>query len=389
MGFDVKAAHRELEELLPRYLEDLTALVEMDSSTFDKPGNDLVIGTLRRHYERIGATTLETYTDDEFGDRLVAGFAGQGSGNILLVGHTDTVYPTGTVEVRGLHVVGDRLVGPGTADMKAGDLAIVYALQMLLAHGWSDFGRIEVLHNTDEEVGSGHSRELIRERALEADAVFVLEAGRENGNIVSARKGIADFQISVRGRSAHAGVNHDRGRSALLEMAHLVVALEAMNHTLPGVTVNVGKFQAGERPNVVPDSAFAHAEVRAPEREALLAAVERVEQLIRQRTVPGTEASVLTRVAHYPMQRSDVSRRLVETAQRVARQLGFEVNDCATGGASDGNTASAAGRPVLDGLGPIGGATHSPDEWISISSIAPRTALLAGLIAATCESGSV
>jgi glutamate carboxypeptidase len=265
--------------------------------------------------------------------------------------------------------------------MKSGDLSILYSLRALQEQGFNGFGQVTVVHNSDEEVGSPSSRDLIRERAEEADAVLVLEAGRENGNVVSSRKGVVDFRLHVRGQSAHAGVNHARGRSAALELAHLVVALEGLNGTIPGATLNVGRIEAGERPNVVPDYAFAHFEARAFELSHLHQMIDAVQRVSEQRTVSDTSADLEISIDHLPMPPSEGSAHLLRLAQSLARQLGFSVEGVATGGASDGNTAAAAGRPVLDGLGPVGGQAHSPHEYLDVPSIVPRTALLAGLIA--------
>jgi glutamate carboxypeptidase len=380
-AIDLSAAVQHLDGALPAYLADLEELVNIDSGTFDKVGVDLVAEVLRSRYALMGAE-LEVFPHDSLGDSFSATFQGTGAHNVLLVGHTDTVFSPGTALERPFRIDGERAHGPGVADMKAGDVSIIYALQAIMAQDCRPFRRLTVVHNSDEEIGSPSSRELIRAKASEADAVFVLEAGRENGDIVSARKGIAECRLHVHGRSAHAGVNHERGHSAVLELSHLIVALEGLNGIIPGVTLNVGRVDAGERVNVVPDHAFAHFEVRAFEAENLERALERVEELARQRTVSGTRAELQTSIEHQPMHRSPESQRLVGRAQSLAERIGFTIRDTRTGGASDGNTAAAAGRPVLDGLGPIGGQAHSPDEYIHVPSIVPRTALLTGLISA-------
>jgi glutamate carboxypeptidase len=354
--------------------------VAIDSGTFDKFGVDRVAARLETMYIRLGAQT-EWHRAETYGNTLVATLSGVGSGSVVLVGHTDTVYPTGTAAERPMQIDADRISGPGTADMKAGDLAIVYALRALLEQGPEHFGRITVIHNSDEEIGSPSSRALIAECSSGADAVLVLEPGRENGDVVVARKGIADIEIWVKGRSAHAGVNHDRGRSAVLALAHLIVAVESINGTLPDVTVNVGPIEGGERPNVVPDRAYCRLEVRAFERSVLEKAIERVRQIVASGVIDGTEARLKVSVEHWPMSRSGGNETLLGIAQSVGAQLGLLIQGAATGGASDGNTAAAGGTPVLDGLGPVGGAAHSPNEYIDARSIIPRTALLAGLIA--------
>jgi glutamate carboxypeptidase len=378
---DLSAAVQHLDGALRAYLRDLEELVNIDSGTFDKVGVDLVAEVLQSRYARMGAQ-LEVFPHNSLGDTFSASFEGNGTQSVLLVGHTDTVFSKGTALERPFRIDGARAQGPGVADMKSGDVSIVYALQAIMAQERRPFRRLTVVHNSDEEIGSPSSRELIRAKASEADAIFVLEAGRENGDIVSARKGIAECRLHVHGRSAHAGVNHERGHSAILELSHLIVALEALNGTIPGVTLNVGRVDAGERVNVVPDHAFAHFEVRAFDAQSMERALERVEELAQRRTVRGTRAELQITIEHHPMHRSPESERLVSRAQSLAERIGFTIRDTRTGGASDGNTAAAAGRPVLDGLGPIGGQAHSPDEYIQVPSIVPRTALLAGLIAA-------
>lgn len=379
MKYDPAAGASRLTQRLPAFLADLRKLVNIDSGTHDKSGIDTVLSHLATRYQQLGAG-IRIIPHDRLGNTMVATFSGEGSGSMLLIGHTDTVYPPGTAASSPFRIEGDRAYGPGTTDMKAGDLAIVYALEDLLGQGWKDFSTVTVVHNSDEEIGSPSSRELIHQESLQADAVLVLEPGRENGDIVSARKGIVDMEIEVRGQSAHAGVNKSRGRSAALEMAHLIVALESLNSQPGEVSVNVGRVESGDRVNVVPDRAHAHVEMRATTKAMLDEALSRIEKVVATRTVDGTSAVLRSSVEHLPMQRTASTAHLVDLARRVASEIGFEVNDTATGGASDGNTAAQAGRPVLDGLGPIGGLAHSPEEYVLVPSIAPRVALLAGIM---------
>ncbi len=379
-GFDLRRASDTLQAGLPQYLADLRSLVGIDSGTFDKEGVNRVVDILERWYRELGAT-VERQPGDVYGDVLTASFQGTGPGSVLLIGHTDTVYPLGTVEARRMRADGDQVIGPGTADMKAGDLSIVYALRGLLDQG-ADLPKIVVLHNPDEEIGSPSNKEVVASLSSDADAVLVLEPGRENGDVVVARKGIMDIQIWAEGRSAHAGVNHDQGRSAVLALAHLVTAAEGLNGSLPDLTVNVGRIEGGDRPNVVPDRAYARLEIRAFDRDVLEGALDRIRRLVESPSVEGTRMRMQVSVEHWPMHRSEGGERLYQLARGIAGRLGLDLGATATGGASDGNTAAAAGRPVLDGLGPVGGRAHSPDEYVVVSSVVPRTALLAGLIAA-------
>jgi glutamate carboxypeptidase len=225
------------------------------------------------------------------------------------------------------------------------------------------------------------SREGILEEANNADAALVLEGARENGDIVSARKGVSDYRIEIRGRAAHAGVEPERGRSAILEAAHKTIGLHELNGRWPDVTVNVGTIHGGTRPNVVPDACVLDVDVRSPKEETFKLVEAEVERIARERTVPDVEIEVTGGAWHRPMEKKEGGARLARLAKEVAAELGFELEDASTGGASDANTTSAAGVPTLEGLGPIGGDDHGPREWMDLTSVVPRIALLAGLIA--------
>ncbi|MGH2651209.1 MAG: M20/M25/M40 family metallo-hydrolase, partial [Actinomycetota bacterium] len=208
----------------------------------------------------------------------------------------------------------------------------------------------------------------------------VLEGARENGDIVSARKGVSDFRIEILGRAAHAGVEPERGRSAILEAAHKVIALHELNGRWPGVTVNAGVIEGGTRPNVVAERCVLHVDVRSPQEDTLAAAEAEVNRIADATTVPDILVAVDDGGWHRPMEKSQAGARLAALAIEVARDLGFELRDAATGGASDANTTSAAGVPTLDGLGPVGGDDHGPREWIDLTSVVPRISLLAGIV---------
>jgi glutamate carboxypeptidase len=188
------------------------------------------------------------------------------------------------------------------------------------------------------------------------------------------------YTLEVEGLSAHAGVEPEMGHSAILEMAHRIVALHALNGTIEGVTVNVGVVHGGERANIVPDHATAQIDVRAPSARAVAAIEEALRRACDTATVPGTTLRLSGRFAHQPFEQSPASKALFEDARVVGRELGMELRGKSTGGGSDGNTTAAAGVATLDGMGPSGGLAHNPGEWISVDSIAPRVALLAGLL---------
>jgi glutamate carboxypeptidase len=252
----------------------------------------------------------------------------------------------------------------------------------LTREGGLPFEQIVFVANPDEEIGSPSSSPLIRELATTADACFVLECARANGDIVSARKGTIDLILTVHGRAAHAGVEPEKGRSAILEAARLIRDLHALNGRWPGVTVNVGVIAGGTRPNVVAEKCVLQVDVRATDAASQDEAEAAIRDLASATEVPDTTVTVERRAGHRPMEKLERSGRLVDHAVAVALRLGFEVRDTATGGASDANTTSGLGVPTLDGLGPIGGNDHSPAEYLDVRSVVPRTALFAGLLLA-------
>jgi glutamate carboxypeptidase len=291
------------------------------------------------------------------------------------------VFDPGTVAERPFRIDGDRGMGPGISDMKGGLLTGFFAVEVLLEAGFDAFGSMTYICNPDEEIGSPWSRDVIRAEAANADVALVLEAARENGDIVSSRKGVSDYRIEVIGRASHAGVEPERGRSAILEAAHKTIALQALNGRWPGVTVNVGVIGGGTRTNVVAERCELHVDLRSPEAATLDEAAAEVERICADHEVPDVTATVRANGWHRPMEKGEGGARLAAIAIGVAAELGFTVRDAATGGASDANTISAAGTPTLDGLGPIGGDDHGPAEWLDVTSVVPRTALLAALLA--------
>jgi glutamate carboxypeptidase len=235
--------------------------------------------------------------------------------------------------------------------------------------------------NPDEEIGSPFSTPVIRELVAQHDAAFVLECARANGDIVSARKGIADIEVTLTGRAAHAGVEPEKGRSAILAAAGQIIDLHGLNGRWPGVTLNVGVIGGGTRPNVVAERCSYKLDLRATTADAFATAEDAVARVVAEPAVSGVTAEMRRLASHPPMERSVATARLAELAIAIAAEIGFPLRDTATGGASDANTTAAAGLPTLDGLGPVGGDDHSADEWLDISSVIPRVTLLAALIA--------
>ena len=382
---DLTAIEAGLRADEPAYLADLERLVNIDCGSYTPAGVDEVGRFVAGFLADIGAS-VEARPDPtgRLGATIVGTLRGSAmpGARLLLIGHMDTVFDAGTAAERPFAVVEGIATGPGVTDMKSGLLAGLYAIRALVRRGELPFEQLTFVANPDEEIGSPSSTPHIIELAATADACLVLECARANGDIVSSRKGILDARINVHGRAAHAGVEPEKGRSAILAAADLVERLHALNGRWPGVTVNVGVIGGGTRPNVVAERCTLEVDVRAVRREDLEAAEGAIGDLLGALSVPDTTAELEPMARWWPMEKLERSGRLVEHAAALAERLGFTVRDAATGGASDANTTSGLGVPSLDGLGPIGGNDHAPAEYLDVASIVPRTALVAGLILA-------
>lgn len=370
------------------FVEELRSMVDVDCGSYTPDGVNRIADAMAARFQDEGWSTERrlhkpTGGEPQLGDLLIARMEGSNPAGrtVLLVGHMDTVFPEGTAAERPFAIRDGRAMGPGVSDMKGGLLLGRYAVASLRAVGFDDFARITYCCNPDEEIGSPFSGPHILELAREVDAAFVLEGGRENGDVVSARKGVVDVHVTYHGRSAHAGVEPERGRSAILQGAHATVALHALNGMRDGVTVNVGVVRGGTRANVVPDRCELEVDVRAPTVEAFEAAVAEVRRVAEQIVVPDVTAVVDQQPGFPPMERTPGTAHLAERAKAIAAEVGVTLNDASTGGGSDASPISGIGVAVLDGLGPIGGDDHSPKEWLDVASIPTRMAILAGLVA--------
>jgi glutamate carboxypeptidase len=353
-------------------LAALERLVRAESPSLDKARCDACADEVAALFlERTGARAIWHRRPDR-GDHLEIRL-GEGPSPLVLLCHHDTVWPEGTLERLPFALDGDRVTGPGSYDMKAGIVEAAFALG-----GASPAQPVVVLSTSDEEIGSTSSRALIEETARHALAVLVLEPAASGGAIKTARKGIADFTLDVEGRAAHAGVEPEKGVSAIEEMAHQILALRRLADPPQGTTVNVGVVGGGTRPNVVAAHARAEIDVRfsrGTEADRIVKAIESLEP-----HVPGARLRVSGGVDRPPMERSPGVVRLAQLAQRLAAEMGFELRETSTGGGSDGNFTAALGVPTLDGLGPDGGGAHADSEHLLLDSWLQRTMLLRRLL---------
>ena len=361
-------------------LLDLTRqFVTAESPSDDKSAVDACVALVLTRAKELGGR-VKLHRQRAFGNVLEARFGPRTTNpknRILLLGHLDTVWPLGTLKTMPCVLTAGRLHGPGTLDMKTGVAMALTALEMLVETD-SLQKEIILLLNPDEEVGSPVSRPITEKLAQQCGAVLVLEPAQGLA-LKTARKGTGNWRIDVRGVAAHAGVDFQKGANALLELARIIQTVSSWTDLKRGLTVSVGVAAGGTKTNVVPAHAWAEVDVRiarktdGPRIERKFAALKPADKRCSLELSGG--------INRPPMERLRGTVRLFKQAQALAAELGFALDEASTGGASDGNFTAALGIPTLDGLGAVGDGAHARHESVSVEHLAPRTALLAALLA--------
>ena len=299
-------------------------------------------------------------------------------GQVLVLGHLDTVYDLGTLARMPFRLSQGRAYGPGTFDMKGGLVIALFAVDALQATGRVPGKRIVFLWTSDEEIGSGTSRALIEREARRSDAVLVLEpASGPHGNLKTARKGVGEIEIIANGRAAHAGLNPEDGINAIEEIALQIARISHWNRPGRGITVNAGLIEGGTRTNVIPEEARVTVDVRA----ASASDARELERKFRalRPILPGARLEIRGGISRPPMERK-ISADLYGTARKLAKEIGLTLGEAFVGGGSDGNFTAALGVPTLDGLGAVGESAHGANENVLVRALPERAALLAGLL---------
>jgi glutamate carboxypeptidase len=369
---------RILETLLAEQeamIETLASLVAMDSPSNEREAVNRVADFMSEALAATGAR-VERLAQVAFGDHLHASW-GEGPRQVLLLGHMDTVWPAGETQKRPFRIEGSKATGPGAFDMKGGLVVGLYALRALSALGLKPACRLVLVLNSDEECGSPTSRVTIEEEGRRSVACLVLEPSRE-GALVTWRKGVGRFEMEVQGQASHAGAAHERGVSAVQELAHQILRLEGMTDYGRGTTVNVGVVEGGSKVNVRPAEAWAEIDLRVTSAEEGQRMASTILGL--QPVHPGAALVISGGMNRPPWESSPGGERLFERARRAGARLGLGLWPAGTGGGSDGNFTAALGTPTLDGLGPVGEDAHALTEWVDVSSLPVRSALLAELL---------
>ena len=358
-------------------LEELAGWVRMETPTTDAFAVNALLTHCEGELVHAGARVTRMPGREGFGDILVARTPGEGK-PILISGHLDTVWSTGTLATMPFRVEGDRAHGPGIYDMKAGSFAAFHAVRSILKQGIKTPHPVTLLLTPDEEVGSPTSRALIEREGLGASYVLIPEPAGAGGACVTARKGVGRFVITVTGVGSHAGSAFTVGASAVVELAHQILAIAAMVDVAAGITLNVAPIEGGTRPNVIASHASCEVDLRVPtaaDGERMTAAV-----LGLAARDPRCSVTVKGGMNRPPFAETPGILDLYARARAVAETVGIDMPKQSRGGGSDGNFTAALGVPTLDGLGVSGAGAHAEHEHILWRDLAPRAALLAGLI---------
>jgi glutamate carboxypeptidase len=374
---DTKAISRHIEKKSGWIRNNLRELVQQESPSEDRQAVNAAMA-LAEHWAREEGARIKRHKQREFGDVLELHFGPSRSKQkpVLLLGHLDTVWPIGTLKKMPWREADGRYWGPGVLDMKAGVIMALAALSTL--REMKSSRPATLLLNSDEEVGSPISRAVTERLALASAAVLVLEPAQGLA-YKTARKGVGHYHVEVTGVGAHSGVDFERGHSAVLELAKLIQTISGFTNLARKLTVNCGVIGGGTRSNVVASQAWIEADVRI----AKASDAPYVEKLFRSLKVsdPLCKLTITGGINRPPMERKAGTIALFKKARSLAAELGFTLEEAATGGGSDGNFTAALGVPTLDGMGAVGDGAHAAHESVVIEHLVPRTALLAAMIA--------
>lgn len=362
----------------PSMLELIETLVNIDSGSYIKQGIDKVGNVLREEYAKIGFET-EVHEQQKLGNNLLIRHPEAVNPEILLIAHMDTVFGEGTVAGRPFSREGDYAYGPGVIDMKASHATTLYALKALMESGSEAFKNVELILNTDEEIGSIASRELIERVAKTKKYALILEPA-QNGHLVSERKGGGKYFLKVHGKSAHAGIEPENGISAIEELARKILKLHALTDWEKGINVNVGLISGGTSVNTIAPFAEAAIDVRIETWEDGDTVDSAIKEICSYSEIPGTRLELTGNITRPAWNLTAEAEALIAIIKEEGQKIGLELSHEKSGGGSDANLTSFAGIPSIDGLGPVGADAHQESEYLYIPSLTERTLLLANVI---------
>jgi glutamate carboxypeptidase len=362
------------------FLRTLEELVSIDTGTGDVEGMTRAADMLAAQLSKLGGDVTRPSAAPAARENLVAKWRGRGPGKILLIAHLDTVFKSGTAKERPFKITDSRASGPGVADDKSGVVAGLFAVRILRELKFTEFAELTFIVNTNEETGSFGARRLIEAEGRKHDVVFNLEPGRAGDKVLQWRKGSAIVDVTVVGKSAHAGTAPETGRNAALELAHQIVQMSALGDSAKRTTVNFTVLGAGDRFNVIPDRATARGDVRALTEDEFVRVEKNLREMAQSNLVPDVQVDVRFTRGFPPLAPNAATDRLIAKAQAIYAELGLTLGAEGTGGAGDASFTAAIGIPTLDALGIAGGNAHTDQEYLDLNTLVPRLYLLCRLI---------
>jgi glutamate carboxypeptidase len=387
-----ESVYRAVEAGRAGALDLLKSIVSIDSGSGDIQGGERVESILSERLKAAGADVRSVPAEvATVAPNLVAVFHGTGRAKVLIIAHIDTVFGPGTVARRPFRIEGDRIYGPGVGDEKGGVVNAVTALEILHKLGFKDYATITLMLDGSEELGSPGSTELIKTLARQSDVEFNMEPGDPPDALTVWRKGGGDIEVQVQGRAAHAGMVPENGRNAAQELVHQLTVLQGLfPQSGSGTTVNLTKIRAGDRTNIIPDSATATFDVRFRQLEDFDVVLARMKASLAPRIVPDTTITVSSEgTAYPPLTENAQVDALGKRAQGIYAELGKTATLSGNGGASESAVAMSVGTPALDGLGYVGAGFHTDHEWIDLTSVTPRLYLFTRLLMDTSRTPPV
>ncbi|RMN17498.1 Glutamate carboxypeptidase [Pseudomonas cannabina] len=366
----------------PSYLATVRQLVDVDTGTGQAPGLKVISALLVERLKALGAEVTTTPAEPSAGDNIVGTFKGSGTQSFLLMVHYDTVFGPGTAAKRPFRLDSERAYGPGVADAKGGVAMILHSLKLLQDQKFKAFGTLTVLFNPDEETGSSGSKKVIAELARQHDYVFSYEPPDKDA-VTVATNGINGLILDVKGKSSHAGSAPEAGRNAAIELAHQMLQLKDLGDAGKGTTVNWTLIKGGEKRNIIPSSASAEADMRysdLSESDRVLADGQRI---VKNTLIDGTEVTLRIEKGRPPLAKNPGSEQLAKTAQALYGKIDRSIEPIAMRFGTDAGYAyvpGSASPAVLETMGGVGAGLHADDEYIELSSIAPRLYLTVALI---------
>lgn len=351
----------------------LKQVVNIESGSYDKEGVDNHAAFWCERYQSMGFE-VEVIPNEKLGNNYRIYYPSTTS-EILILLHLDTVFPKGTVAERPFSIEGDRAYGPGVIDMKGSHVMVHQVIKRLYATQDERYKKIEVLLNCDEEIGSISSRTVIEQCAKGKRYALVMEPARANGAIVSARRGVGTYVLTIQGKASHSGIAPEAGISAIQELAYKIQSLHALSQHDKGLSVNVGLISGGTSVNTVAPNARAEIDVRISSEQQGVEIDKKVREVCSQPVLEGIQLSLTGGINRPPMAKTVESAELIDIIKQEANKLAITLEDVSTGGGSDASFTAGVGTPTVDGLGPIGGYQHSDKEYLEIPSLTERAQL--------------